>query len=143
MYDYYCFALYVMAHVLFLTGFSSCNLRQADGNVQERIVGKWRLVKCEYADATSTPCAPEVAADMEFAVIGETRHCITPTHYYLYRMDSEFLYLFNRDSGLTCSFAHVQIYKYHLEANRLRLRVLGAFLKSTGRPVSLIYEKKP
>jgi hypothetical protein len=138
----YCFALYMIAHVL-LTGFSSCDLRQADGNVQERIAGKWRLVRCEYEDATNTPCAPGVAADMEFGVIGETRHCTTPTRHYLYRIDSEFLYLFNRDSGHTCCFGHVQIYKYHLEANRLRLRVPGAFLTSGRRPVSLIYEKKP
>ncbi|MDR2042089.1 MAG: hypothetical protein LBP98_07195 [Tannerella sp.] len=139
----YHFTLYVVVHILFSAGFSSCDLQQEDGNTQERIAGRWQLVKCEYADATHTPCLPEVEADIEFAVTGKTHHCTTPTRRYLYRMDSEFLYLLNRDTGHRCCVNHVQIYKYHLEANRLRLHVFGVFLKSAGRPVSLVYEKKP
>jgi hypothetical protein len=140
MREYY-FALYVVAHVL-LTGLSSCNGQQEDKNVQERITGRWQLVKCEFADAADSSSTPEAETDIEFADIGKTRYFITPTRRYIYRMDSEFLYLLNRDLDHKCSFSHVQIYKYHLEANRLQLRVFGAFLKTAGRPVSLTYEKK-
>ncbi|MDR1676424.1 MAG: hypothetical protein LBR86_08160 [Tannerella sp.] len=114
-----------------------------DKSIQERIAGRWQLVKCEFADTVDTSPVPEVETDLEFAIIGESRYCTTPTHCYMYRMDSEFLYLLNKNSDRKCCFNHVQIYKYHLEAGRLRLHVFGAFLKSADRPVSLIYEKKP
>ncbi|MDR1337175.1 MAG: hypothetical protein LBK22_10140 [Tannerella sp.] len=136
------FAFYVVAHVLFLTSLSGCNRQQEDGCVQERIIGRWQLVKCEFADAAETSSTPEAETDIEFATTGKIRYFITPTRRYIYRMDSEFLYLLNRDSDRKCSFSHVQIYKYNMEANRLQLRVFGAFLKTAGRPVCLTYEKK-
>jgi hypothetical protein len=139
MREYY-FAFYVIACLL-LTNLLSCNIQQADGCVQEQIAGRWQLVKCEFADATETSSASEVETDIEFAAIGESRYCTTPTRCYSYRMDSEFLYLLNKDSDRACSFNRIHIFKYHLEADRLRLHVFGA-LKSAGRPVKLIYKKK-
>jgi hypothetical protein len=137
----YGFTFYVVAHVLFLTNLSSCDLRKEDRG--ERIAGKWKLVKCEFADSTNTVPVPEVETDIEFAATGTSRHCTMSAHCYSYRMDSEFLYLLSKDPDRKCPSKRVLIFKYHLEAGRLRLHVFGACPKSAGRPVSFIYEKKP
>ncbi|MDR2138289.1 MAG: hypothetical protein LBP50_01885 [Tannerella sp.] len=141
MREYY-FAFYVVVHILFSTGLSSCDMQQVDRRVQEGIVGKWQLIECEFANAADTSSVPKPESDIEFVAVGKNRYCTTLTHCYSYRIDSEFLYLLNKDSDHKCHAGHVKIYKYRLDGDRLQLYVLGTFfLKSAGHRVSFTYQR--
>jgi hypothetical protein len=127
---------------MFFAGIASCSGHK-DSTGSEEISGKWVRVESEQANVTEVSPAADLGNCIEFtSVNGKNRFCPASAHQFVYRMDSEFLYLIDDECPLDLANEgcrnHVQIYRYHLEADRLQLkRVLGFFSK----PASHTYRK--